>query len=1161
MLQQAGNQTLTPNPVTYFGYQSKVALPIMGRFATTVRHGDRFHETYVSVLSGSATCLLSKRTGKELGILNINTSVHQVIDTRQVNYPVEHEPRDPIVEHEPAPVDALQQPQVDERHTQNDRFERIDANKELSKDTLKSMFPSLFSGKLGCAKGIKIKLDIDPNARKVRQALRPIPMLVRPIVESEIWAHVDNGIMSPYVRSMGPTSWIANLVIVPKETVRNVKCGSSRPIRPQDAEPPAAVRIMVDNRPQNPYIQRTRFPCKSIEDLTTQVAGATIFSKLDIMKAFHQLELDEASKNLTVITTHIGLFRYNRLHMGISCASELFTEAIRVMLLDLPGQINMTDDVLIYGKTRAEHQRNLLAVLKRLEENGLTLNLDKCEFYRKELTFYGLRFCAEGVSPTESRVKALLDATPPTNAKELKSFLCALEFSQRFIKDFATIAFPLRLLTHAGVEWRWTSAEQLAFDKLKKAMSTQALASFVPDPDGLEWITEVEVDASTVGVSAILSQVKANDPKDRRIVCYASRTLTDVESRYSQCEKEALACVWGCERFWIYLFGGHFRLVTDNRAVMLIFANTTSRPPARIERLALRLSQFDFEIVHRPGITNPADYFSRHPMQAYAHAAFLDEVSTRCYIHFVVSCNLPQAMTIEDIELATASDKQLQSLISWLSSGQDRLPAELSEFKHVSYELNMYNGLVLRNQAIIVPQSLRARVIDLAHSSHQGISKTKALIRSRLWFPGIDAEVERKVKYCVPCQAVSATQTYEPLKPNAMPEGPWERISADFFGPLALQDGSYWLVLNDEYSRFKTVHYLRSTSMDLLEPILDNIFTILSTPLEFKSDNGPPFSSQRFEEYAARMGFKHVKVTPLWPRANGEVEAFMKQLGDVLRIAHITKANKFHAAQHFVRVYNDTPHSTTGVPPNILQLGYARSCGLPCLSLPVYSEFIRAQHELARKNDQAAKLRQKAEYDRRMRATELRLQVGDHVLYRLRGPGEVRPKHEPKWDPGRYVITEIKGSMITAPTIPSTLPSSSTSPPPVPTTPTRNVQVEEEGGGEHNVPDQEPVGPITTPPQRSTLPTTPPRAPQIQSTPPWATPPPQPTPPTRPSPSPQPLPPPPPQAEPAKKRGRKPGHTRALALAEAVARELEFQQQRLRDPPPRVQPQRAGNKR
>ena len=154
------------------------------------------------------------------------------------------------------------------------------------------------------------------------------------------------------------------------------------------------LRLTCDSRAQNKAIRRTRYPSNTVKDLVYLVNGAIIFSKLDILKAYHQKMLAEESRYFTTITTHIGLLRYLRLHMDIS--SKIFTEAIRVRVADLPGQLNMTDDVLVFGKTAGEHQQNLIAVLARLEKNGLTLNREKCEFYQKELTFYVLRFLSQG---------------------------------------------------------------------------------------------------------------------------------------------------------------------------------------------------------------------------------------------------------------------------------------------------------------------------------------------------------------------------------------------------------------------------------------------------------------------------------------------------------------------------------------------------------------------------------------------------------------------------------------------------------------------------------------------------------------------------------------------------------------------------------------------
>ena len=132
-----------------------------------------------------------------------------------------------------------------------------------------------------------------------------------------------------------------------------------------------------------------------------------------------------------------------------------------------------------------------------------------------------------------------------------------------------------------NAKWQWGHTEETTFQRIKQALTTERLAYF-----DKTWCTELIVDASPVGLGAVLGQRDPQNKSRKRIVSYASRLLTDVETRFSQCEKEALAAVWGCERHWIYLFGHRFVLITDNRAIQLIFNSTASRPPARIERMA-----------------------------------------------------------------------------------------------------------------------------------------------------------------------------------------------------------------------------------------------------------------------------------------------------------------------------------------------------------------------------------------------------------------------------------------------------------------------------------------------------------------------------------------------------------------------------------------------
>jgi transposase InsO family protein len=875
-------------------------------------------------------------------------------------------------------------------------------------EALHAGFPNLFSGKLGKIKDVQVKLNIDDTVRPVRQAQRPIPFHLRAPVEKQLLNQESLGIIERVTAKSGPTPWVANLVIVDKDNPRkkNTKCTSSKPSANQPPEKEIRIRLTSDNRAQNKAIRRTKYPCKTVEDIIYLVNGAKVFSKLDIYKAYHQAELHPDSKYLTTTTSHIGLWQHNRLHMGISSAQEIFTEIIRTMLEDLPGQVNMTDDILVFGATAEEHHENLLKVLNRLEEKGLTLNKEKCEFYKDELTFFGMRFSKDGVDPTIDRCQALWDAKNPDNAKDLHSFLCTVIYNSRFIQDLCTIAEPLWQLTKEGVKWEWLDIHDKAMLDLKNAISTKCMAYF-----NINWCTEIICDASPVGLGAVLCQYNPKNHSERSIVCFASRMLTELERKQSQVEKEAMAVCYGPERFAIYVLGSHFTIVTDNRAVQLIFSNTKSKPPPRIERLALKMSAFNCTFVHRPGKGNIADYYSRYPSKNNTGIIdFLEELRSDSYVNSIVVDALPAAMTLAQIENATAKDDELQKLKLWiLASPQPKLPHDLLQYKHVQDELSCTSkGILLRGSTIIIPNSLRSHILDLAHCGHQGIVKTKSLIRSRVWFPGLDQLVEHRIKNCIACQANSDRQAYAPLKPSEMPPAPWHTVSGDLYGPM--DDGRYWFVNYCEYTKWASVEIVKSVSQDAIEPILVSLFDHFGVPVEYKTDNGSPFQSARFASFAVAKGFKHRKITPEWPRANGGAESFMKKLGKIVRIAKITGENKYDLLKDFLRRYRETPHTTTKVAPSLLLLGHSRSSGIPQLAQPYNQLKLHDIHAFAQRNHALATARMKLEYDTRMRALESNITVGSLVLIKLKKVC----KTTPTWDPDPYRVININGTQITA---------------------------------------------------------------------------------------------------------------------------------------------------
>ncbi|KAK3773162.1 hypothetical protein RRG08_013749 [Elysia crispata] len=242
--------------------------------------------------------------------------------------------------------------------------------------------------------------------------------------------------------------------------------------------------------------------------------------------------------------------------------------------------------------------------MHKLSEANLTLSKEKCEFGMDEITFMGHVLSEHGIGPTEERVKDLANAERPRSISEVKSFLGLVNFSGRFIKELATKAHPLRELTKQNATFEWTEKEENSFQELKNSLtSSSCLGYFSLTAEKTLLIT----DASNVGLGAMLVQENQGVCK---VICYASRSLTDVERRYSTTEKEALAAVWACEKFHMYLYTVNFELIVDHKALEFIFS-PKCWPSARVQRWAIRLMPYNFKVRPIPGKENAADALSR----------------------------------------------------------------------------------------------------------------------------------------------------------------------------------------------------------------------------------------------------------------------------------------------------------------------------------------------------------------------------------------------------------------------------------------------------------------------------------------------------------------------------------------------------------------------
>ena len=214
---------------------------------------------------------------------------------------------------------------------------------------------------------------------------------------------------------------------------------------------------------------------------------------------------------------------------------------------------------------------------------------------------------------------------------------------------------------------------------------------------------------------------------------------------------------------------------------------------------------------------------------------------------------------------------------------------------------------------MVIPQALQDRVLSICHEGHLGIVKSKQLLRSKVWFPGIDKKMEARCKGCLACQATVTQKSRTPIIMTETPSEAWERVAADFCGPFPT--GELVLVVIDERSRYPEIEIVNSTSAESTETALEKIFATHGNPQVLKSDNGPPFNSHAFKDLCIQKGIQHRRITPRWPEANGLVENFMKSVGKATKTAHAEGKNWMTELYRYVANYRQTPHPATGKSP------------------------------------------------------------------------------------------------------------------------------------------------------------------------------------------------------------------------------------------------------
>ena len=508
----------------------------------------------------------------------------------------------------------------------------------------------------------------------------------------------------------------------------------------------------------------------------------------------------------------------------------------------------------------------------------------------------------------------MLQAKPPTSVNELQSFIGSANHGS----SVHTIEEGSSLEMDRG-------RTRSVYNYQKALCSTEVLAYYSAAKEHV-----LQTDASDSGLGAVLLQLEKDG--ERRPIAYASRTLSSAEQKYSNIERESLAVIYGVTKFRQYLLGKKFTVETDHRPLLKLQEQNEEVPclvSSTLKRFKLKLSAYDYSICYIAEKSNVvANFMSRKPIPGQQVLEDLEEAS----VLFIED----EVLDARTIAAETQSDPVLKKALhftvhGWPSSVSDTL---LQPYFLKRWELSATDDILLWNERVVIPTSVRHLLLNELHSEHTGSVRMKRIARRYFWWPRIDDKIDEATRQCAACQA----QARRPSKSYATwtwPSGPWRRLHIDFAGPFL---GKMFLV--DDYSKFLEVVPMSAATFVGTIKALRRRFPVFGLPVHIVSDNGTQFTSSEFESFLSKNGIAHTCTAPGHPKTNSLAERYVGHFKSKMKVL-VQSADLDTCLQGFLLTYRSTPTSN-GKSPAELLMGRQPRLKFDALKPRVNLKFVRS---------------------------------------------------------------------------------------------------------------------------------------------------------------------------------------------------------------------------
>ena len=854
--------------------------------------------------------------------------------------------------------------------------------------------------------GPPLKIFMEPGTKPVASH-SPIPVPIH--WQQKVLDGLERDVRLGVIERVPPgteTTWCHRMVIVPKK----------------DGKP----RRTVNFQPLNQYSSRQTHHTMSPFHQATSIPANTVKTVLDAWNGYHSVALEESCRHLTTFITPWGRFRYCTAPMGYLAAGDAYTDRFDRIIKDIQNKTKIVDDTALWASNVRESFHQTCEFLTLCSRNGIVFNPDKFVFARETVEFAGFEVGKNHIKPAKKIIDNIMAFPVPKTISDVRGWFGLVNQVAPFFAS-RPIMQPFREMLKPSAKGKgiyWDDNLTKLFAESKQVIA-QSIADGIRTYDPNRW-TCLATDWSKEGIGYTLTQkhclCQTLTPlccqEGWKLVLAGSRFTSGAESRYAPVEGEALGVSWALENTRHFTMGNSKLIVaTDHKPLLKILGDRKledmSNP--RLLKLKERTLRWNFSVIHVPGIRNCGpDYLSRKETRVSMVQMFsksttrVEEVATmelETWVEQCVAANLVGPVTWEQVRDAVQVDSLMQLLSSQVSDGfppeKKLLREELKMFWQFRDHLSQVDGVPLYKGRVVVPEQLRAAVLDVLHSAHQGVTGMLLRADTAVWWPGITAQVREKRQKCRTCNEFAPTQPRAPPAPLVHPEYPFQHIVADHCQAA----GHHYLVIADRFSGWPTILECGSSiaSAGKLIAQLRVFFGTFGVPEELATDGGVTFTAEETKQFLARYGIHHRISSVGYPHSNQRAELAVKSMKRLLR-DNVTTGGSLDTDRllRAIMAYRNTPDRDTGCSPAQVLFGRELRDFLPS---PVKRYSVRPEWRIqAQEREQALAKRGAKNMDGLQHRSKVlpRLAVG--MLVQIQNQVG---NHPTRWD-NTGVVVEVK---------------------------------------------------------------------------------------------------------------------------------------------------------